>query len=114
MTFNTLEILGYIFLFYIGFYFYRLAENHNKNKWVFGILGIVSFIVSYFSYLLFCRFYYSQEVILESLHIISIKSFLSGVIGAILVFQILSRVWSRKKNLEIEVDKIGNDSNNEE
>ena len=32
MTVNTLEILGYIFIFYVGFYFFRLAEKFNKNK----------------------------------------------------------------------------------
>lgn len=110
MTINTLEILGYIFIFYIGFYFFRLAENFNKNKWIFGFIGILSYVLGYFLYIMFCRFSYSQDEILESLHLISIKSFISGTVSAIIIFQVLSRVWSKKKNPKNEVDKIGEDN----
>lgn len=34
-------MLGLILLYWIGKYFYKLAEEYNKSKWGFTILGIV-------------------------------------------------------------------------
>lgn len=34
-------MLGIVFLYFIGKYFYKLAEEFNKNKWLFAVLGIV-------------------------------------------------------------------------
>jgi cellobiose-specific phosphotransferase system component IIC len=103
-----MEYLGYIFIFYIGFYFYRLAENYKKNKWLFGFLGIINFIIGSFSYLLFCRLFNSVEFNKENLSSIGLKGFISGVIFSILIFQILNFIWSRKeKKYNNELDKIG-------
>lgn len=106
-----MEILSYILLFYIGFYYYRLAENHNKNKWLFGFIGIAIFVIAYFFYVLFCRFSYSEETNLENLPAIGVKSFCTGLIITILVFQILNSIWSRKKKNYLEVDEIGKSKN---
>mgnify|MGYP000569042414 CR=1 FL=1 len=103
-----MEALGYIFLFYVGFYFYRLAEIHKKNKWLFGFLGIVIFIIGYFSYILFCRFSYSEELNLANLSTIGIKAFLVGLISSVLIFKILSLIWNRKEKInQKDIDKIG-------
>mgnify|MGYP001155083480 CR=1 FL=1 len=34
-------MLGLLVLFFIGKAFYTLAQKHNRNKWLFAILGIV-------------------------------------------------------------------------
>ncbi|MCX2742986.1 hypothetical protein OO013_03865 [Mangrovivirga sp. M17] len=34
-------MLGFIFLFWIGKYFYNLAERFGRSKWGYAILGIV-------------------------------------------------------------------------
>lgn len=34
-------MIGFLLLFWIGKYFYKLAEEYNKSKWGFAILGIV-------------------------------------------------------------------------
>lgn len=36
-------MLGLLLIFFIGRFFFRLAEEHNQNKWLFAILGIVSY-----------------------------------------------------------------------
>ena len=41
-------MLGLVFLYFIGKYFYKLAEQFNKNKWVFAILCIVVYYVRTF------------------------------------------------------------------
>ena len=34
-------MLGVVLIYFIGRYFYRLAEYYSQNKWLFAILGIV-------------------------------------------------------------------------
>ncbi|HMV09571.1 MAG TPA: hypothetical protein PK325_19375 [Cyclobacteriaceae bacterium] len=36
-------ILALVLLYLVGKTFYTLAEKHHKNKWLFAILGIVSY-----------------------------------------------------------------------
>ncbi|GGG07674.1 hypothetical protein GCM10011344_05310 [Dokdonia pacifica] len=41
-------MLGILLLYWIGKYFYKLAEEHNKSKWGFAILGIITYYVGTF------------------------------------------------------------------
>lgn len=41
-------MLGILFIYFIGKYFYKLAEQFNKNKWLFAILGVVIYYVGTF------------------------------------------------------------------
>jgi hypothetical protein len=109
-----LEYLGYIFVFYVGFYFYRLAENHEKNKWLFGVIGILIFFTGYFSYILFYRFFELKSIEEIDYSSISFKSFLIGSIAAIIMFQTLNLVWNRKKKISSQdINEIGkNESRN--
>lgn len=34
-------MIGILLIYFIGKYFYKLAEDHDKNKWLHAILGIV-------------------------------------------------------------------------
>ena len=36
-------MLGLLLLYWVGKYFYKLAEEHDKSKWGFAILGVVSY-----------------------------------------------------------------------
>lgn len=36
-------MLGLVLIYFLGKWFYTLAEKHNKNKWVFAIIGIVTY-----------------------------------------------------------------------
>ena len=38
-------MLGLLLLYFIGKYYFKLAENFNKNKWLYAILGVVSYYV---------------------------------------------------------------------
>ena len=93
-----MSALGYILLFYIGFYFYRLAENHNKNKWLYGLLGVVLFFISLFVSVLLERFFRGDEINEFDIAIISVKSIFIGTLVVFIVFQILDSLWERKKN----------------
>ena len=41
-------MLGIILIVLIGKQFYKLAEEHNQNKWLFGILGALSYYLGAF------------------------------------------------------------------
>lgn len=41
-------MLGIIFLYFIGKYFYTLAEKFDKNKWLYAILGVIVYYVGTF------------------------------------------------------------------
>ena len=41
-------MLGLILIYFIGRSFYRLAEQFNKNRWLFAILGIVAYYAGTF------------------------------------------------------------------
>ncbi|MCK7589955.1 hypothetical protein M0G43_05155 [Subsaxibacter sp. CAU 1640] len=41
-------MLGILLIYFIGKYFYKLAEEFNKNKWLFAILGVVVYYVGTF------------------------------------------------------------------
>ncbi len=42
-------MLGLIFLYFIGKYFFKLAEEFNQNKWLFAILGIIVYYLGTFA-----------------------------------------------------------------
>lgn len=109
----AIELLGYIFVFYIGFYFYRLGENHNKMKWLCGLLGITSYFLAQVLYLLYVRFISDKEIDEFDITNLSFKSFLVGLIFVVILFNVLNLVWNRQKKStnevdKKEIDKIGN------
>lgn len=42
-------MLGLIFIYFVGKYFYELAGKHKKNQWGFAILGVASYYIGLFS-----------------------------------------------------------------
>ena len=41
-------MLGILLIYFIGRYLYKLAEEFNKNRWLFAILGVVIYYVGTF------------------------------------------------------------------
>lgn len=41
-------MLGLVLLYFLGKAFYKLAEQHDRHKWGFGILGVVSYYAGTF------------------------------------------------------------------
>ena len=90
-------MLGILFIYWIGKYFYQLAEKFNQNKWFYAILGIV--------------IYYSGQIIgalliavvseLFDLGIdfdgvlINVVGILIGGIACYLFYLLLEKVWKR-------------------
>ena len=105
-------MLGLVLLYWIGKYFYKLAEEYNKNKWGFTILGIV---VYYAGILLF-------SIIIGIIAEIFSPGFIDnfnetlfgflmlpfGLLSCYLLYKYLEKTW--KKNDPIKnnsIDEIG-------
>ncbi len=41
-------MIGLLLIYFIGRYFYHLAEDHQKSRWGFAILGVASYYVGTF------------------------------------------------------------------
>jgi branched-subunit amino acid ABC-type transport system permease component len=38
-------MLEILIIFFTGKYFYRLAEDYNQNKWLYAIIGVVTYFI---------------------------------------------------------------------
>lgn len=92
-----MSALGYIFIFYIGFYYYRLAENYKRNKWLFGFLGIFFYYVGIILYVLYQRIFVIEEIDEFDMTSISFKVFVVGFVIVFVIFHLLNYIWSRAK-----------------
>ena len=91
-------MLGLIFLFFVGYYYYRLAEDHGKNKWLFGFIGLVCYYGTTFVtstiYHLFYKYTGSLgfDVSLATLIPVGL-----GILMCILLYQILEHKWKKEE-----------------
>jgi len=92
-----MSALWYIFIFYIGFYFYRLAENYNRNKWLYGAFGILFYFVGFFVHPLYVRFFVDEEFDKYDISIVSIKSLITGFLFVFILFHLLDFIWKKKE-----------------
>ncbi len=105
-------MLGLILLYWIGKYFYKLAEEYDKSKWGFAILGIV---VYYAGTLIFG---FGIGVIAEIISpgffdgfnetILGLIVLPFGILSCYLLYKYLDKTW--KKNIPIKdelIDQIG-------
>lgn len=104
-------MLSILFLYFIGKYFYKLAERFNKNKWLFAITGIVIYYVGTFiggvvlailDWLLELDFDWENSV---SLSFIALPF---GIATSYLFYFILKKQWEKTFVLvEDEIQDIG-------
>jgi len=94
-------MLGLILIYFIGKAFFDFADAHRKNKWLFAILGVVSYYVGTFFGGIAIALYY-ELIIQQSL--VEVNSwglrFLAVPFGLFFCwgfYTILKRQWSRKR-----------------
>lgn len=98
-------MLGILFLYYIGRYFYRLAFQYDKSMWGFAILGIISYYVGTFigAILLMIIFPYMVEDIETSRRtefLVNLISVPFGLATTYIFYKFLERKWSRAYTVE--------------
>lgn len=103
-------MLGLILIYWIGKYFYKLAEEYDKNKWAFAILGIV---VYYGSIILFgITTGIVSEIVspgsIETMNetLLSILMLPLGLLSCYLLYKYLEKTWKKNRPIN-EIDEIG-------
>lgn len=107
-------MLGLVLLYWIGKYFYKLAEEYTKNKWGFAILGIGVYYLGTFIFGII--FMIIGEVItpgyIDTFNetLLSFIALPFGILSCYLLYKYLQKTWKkndpRKNNL---IDQIGVD-----
>lgn len=105
-------MLGIVFIYFIGKYFYELAKNHQKNKWLFAVLGIVVYYggaillllpVYLLAYFTFPEFV--ENLSERDLNFIGIPF---GIAACYIFYYLLRKQWSKGINVTLEeIDNIG-------
>ncbi len=105
-------MLGLILLYWIGKYFYKLAEEYNKSKWGFAILGVVVYYGGILSFSVIIGI--MMEIISpgffdtfnETLFGFLMLPF--GILSCYLLYKYLEKTWKKNNPDPIElIDEIG-------
>lgn len=94
-------MLGLLLLYWIGKYFYKLAEEYNKSEWGFAILGVVVYylgivIMSFTSGIIIGIFYPDFfETFNETLFGLFMVPF--GILSCYLLYILLEKSWKKTK-----------------
>lgn len=108
-------MLGIILLIVIGKYFYKLAEDFDKNKWGYAILGIAGYyagtIIGGIILGLILVFIYSDiEIESMSENRLGLIALPFGLISAYILHYFLKKKWKKEREIEKgAIDNIGKD-----
>ncbi|MFD0862169.1 hypothetical protein ACFQ1M_08105 [Sungkyunkwania multivorans] len=105
-------MLGILLIYFIGRYFYRLAEKYDKSKWGFAIIGVLSYYGG------LALFGLTLGVILGLVAPETLDTMNERLLGILLIpfgigsswglYVFLKRRWQKESNLVVdEIDDIG-------
>lgn len=105
-------MLGLLLIFFLGKWFYSLAEKYNKHKWGFAILGVVTYYVGTFIAGIFIGII-SVVANLDSLLalpdvVLGLIALPFGVLAAWGLYKILENNW-KKHEIENPADQLLDD-----
>ncbi len=103
-------MLGLLLLYWIGKYFYKLAEAYDKSAWTYAILGIVAY---YGGTLVFgIIFGIIAEIIspgfIDSFNenLLGLLMLPFGLLSCYLLYKYLEKTWKKNRPVN-EIDQIG-------
>ncbi len=105
-------MLGLVLIYFIGKYFYKLAEEFGKSKWGFAILGVVSYYGGAFLggiiLGLLSLVWDDFQVEYMSDMQLGLMAIPFGILMCIGVYSLLKRIWTKNKKKEVvSIDDIG-------
>lgn len=96
-------MIGLLLLYFIGKGYYELASENGKNKWLFAIIGIVTYyastMVSGFLLGFFLELFSPGTIMQMSDLVLSLICIPFGLLGTWALLQILKKSW---KNIELD------------
>ncbi len=109
-------LLGFLFIYFIGKYFYQLAERYKENKWLFAILGIVMYYASggvVGVVLAIIGILLDFEIDWDNTILMAVLGLASGISSCWLFYYLLEKKWKKKQLKPIEdINDIGKEIDN--
>ena len=90
-------MLGIVLIYWLGKYFYQLAEKYNQNKWLYTILGVVVYYISQliFGFILgILSELFGWEINFDNFAI-NLLGIPVGLLASYLFYLLLEKVWKR-------------------
>ncbi len=98
-------LLGLILIYFVGKAFYDLAARHNKSKWGYAILGVVSYYVGLIlagivmaiasEFAVFSFYDYPDSVV-------GLMAFPIGVLSCWGTYKLIKRQWEKPEGVSSE------------
>jgi len=107
-------MLGIILIYFIGKQFYTLADDYNQNKWLFAILGVVSYYVGTALggvILGLSEVFFGLSIDWENNLLLTLLALPFGILSVYLLYSVLKKKW-QKSFVEVrdEIQDIGKSS----
>ncbi|MGX7666861.1 hypothetical protein [Flavobacterium pedocola] len=103
-------MIGILLIFSVGKYFYQLADNYNKNKWVYAILGVISYYAGQLIggvILGVCSMAFDIEVDWDDNVLMTVIGLPIGIATCWLFYYLLKKKWSKAVVEQDSIDDIG-------
>lgn len=104
-------MLGLLLLFFIGKYYVELANQFNKNKWLYAILGIATYyagtIAFGFSLGLYAVIAENPEVLEMNNIVLGLMAIPFGILTTWILYTILKNNWKKRTGTE-DVELLDN------
>lgn len=105
-------MLGLLLLYWIGKYYYQLAQKFDKSKWGFAILGIATYygvmVVVMLIFVLFCLLAGIEFDFEANEMLLSLAAIPFGLAGVYFLYNFLEKKWKKEYvNPLAEIDSIG-------
>lgn len=108
-------MFGFVLIYWVGKYFYKLAEEYKENKWLYAILGIAIYFGSQLLtgvFLGLLDIMFGWNIDWEGNVAINLLGLPIGIGFSYLFYILLERKWKKDKIEVIEsIDDIGNHNN---
>jgi len=101
-------MFGIILIYFIGKYFYKLAEKYNRSKWGFAVIGVVVYYAGILISGIIIAFALDTFGFMAIDDINDVALGLAGLPFGLLacwgLYKILERNWSNKNNNPYDID----------
>ncbi|MGV7107351.1 hypothetical protein [Flavobacterium sp. U410] len=99
-------MFGIILIYWVGKYFYQLAEKYNQNKWLFAFLGVVVYYVGQAIIGLtlgLMSLFFGFEIDWDNSVLMALLGIPAGAGSVYLVYILLEKKWKKE---EVKIDSI--------
>lgn len=105
-------MLGFVFLYWIGKYFYQLAQEFSKSKWGFAVLGIATYygtmIVVVLIFVVICIIFGIEFDFEKNETLLSLAAVPFGALATYGLYKFLEKKWKKEYvNPLAEIEAIG-------